>query len=458
MGPGRRDREKPYLDPFSTSEILWYRALAARAFFDTDSGPKEFAFIPEDLLRLLPSIAGALDFRLSRPASSKECAHVRKVDGRILDQATTLLASIRLSFDEERIDEIGEDWDIPPGTLSSLLKAAGILDAEGEILAEETRTFLEASRGDALVRLADAWIDSREHNDLHLMPHVRAEGEWQNDPHQSRHTILDLLGRLDKETWWSLPAFISAMHTNKPDFQRPAGDYDTWYLRDVHTGVYLRGFEHWRAVDGAYLRYLVTGPLHWLGLMDLAAPDKDSPPIAFRFSSWMESLLSGQPPADIPLEGEKLSVDSQGQVLLPPLAPRALRYQIARFCEWAGKKRDQHAYRITSASLSRAQKQGLQVAHLLTLLRKNASAPLPPNFTQALERWKQHGAQVEFESVMVLRTKHPQVLEKLRASRAARFLGDPLGPTTVVVKPGAWEKVVAALVEMGYLSEMEGES
>jgi hypothetical protein len=306
--------------------------------------------------------------------------------------------------------------------------------------------------------LAEAWLYSREHNDLRLMPHVRAEGEWQNDPHQSRHTVLDLLSRLDRKTWWSLPAFISAMHTHKPDFQRPAGDYDTWYLRDVHTGVYLRGFEHWGTVDGAYLRYLVTGPLHWLGMMDLAAPDKDSPHVAFRFSSWMESLLSGQPPSDVPVEEEKLSVDSQGQVLLPPLAPRALRYQIARFCEWVGKKRDQHAYRITSASLARAQKQGLQVAQLLTLLRKNASAPLPPNFTQALERWNQHGAQVQFESVMVLRTKHPKVLEKLKGSRAARFLGDPLGPTSVVVKPGAWEKVVAALVEMGYLSEIEEES
>jgi hypothetical protein len=56
-----------------------------------------------------------------------------------------------------------------------------------------------------------------------------------------------------------------------------------------------------------------------------------------------------------------------------------------------------------------------------------------------------------------LRTKHPHVLEKLRASRAARFLGDPLGPTAVVVKAGAWEKVVAALVEMGYLSDIKME-
>lgn len=41
----------------------------------------------------------------------------------------------------------------------------------------------------------------------------------------------------------------------------------------------------------------------------------------------------------------------------------------------------------------------------------------------------------------------------LRNSRAARYLGDPLGPTTVVVKSGSGEKVLEILTEMGYLGE-----
>jgi hypothetical protein len=47
------------------------------------------------------------------------------------------------------------------------------------------------------------------------------------------------------------------------------------------------------------------------------------------------------------------------------------------------------------------------------------------------------------------------MLSKLRASRAERFLGVPLGPTSVVVKPGAAEKVLAVLAEMGYLGEIK---
>src|SRR5512139_1665985 len=52
-GAGKRDREKLYLKPTSAAEVLYYRGLLARAFFDTQKGPQEFAYIPDDLLSLL---------------------------------------------------------------------------------------------------------------------------------------------------------------------------------------------------------------------------------------------------------------------------------------------------------------------------------------------------------------------------------------------------------------------
>jgi hypothetical protein len=52
-GPGRRDREQIYLNPISAAETLFYRALLARAFFDTPNGPQEFAYIPDDLRELI---------------------------------------------------------------------------------------------------------------------------------------------------------------------------------------------------------------------------------------------------------------------------------------------------------------------------------------------------------------------------------------------------------------------
>ena len=53
MGPGKRDREQPHLHPTSAAEALWYRALVGKAFFDTEKGSQEFAFIPDDFLMVL---------------------------------------------------------------------------------------------------------------------------------------------------------------------------------------------------------------------------------------------------------------------------------------------------------------------------------------------------------------------------------------------------------------------
>src|SRR5512143_3784943 len=50
MGAAKRDREKPYLEPASAAEVLLYRGLLFRAFFDTGKAPQEFAYIPDDLL------------------------------------------------------------------------------------------------------------------------------------------------------------------------------------------------------------------------------------------------------------------------------------------------------------------------------------------------------------------------------------------------------------------------
>jgi hypothetical protein len=87
------------------------------------------------------------------------------------------------------------------------------------------------------------------------------------------------------------------------------------------------------------------------------------------------------------------------------------------------------------------------------LLRRHATV-VPPSLIKALERWEERGAAARLEHLWVLRLNSPELLQELRASRAARFLGDPLGPTTIVVKPAAVEKVIAILAEMGYLGEL----
>jgi hypothetical protein len=207
-------------------------------------------------------------------------------------------------------------------------------------------------------------------------------------------------------------------------------------------------------VDGALMRFVITGPLHWLGILDLASPAEDVPPSAFAYSSWSGELLKGMAPIGLPEENGIIVARSDARLWVPRLAGRSVRYQVARFCDWEEEKEEGYLYKISPASLERARLSGLRVGGLLSILRRYATS-VPPVLARALERWDERGVEAKIQGLVVLRLGSPEILQALRNSRAARFLGDPLGPTAVIIKDNAWNKVVAVLAELGYLSEVQ---
>jgi len=457
MGPGRRDKEQPHRHPISVAEMLWYRALIGRAFLDTTSGLQEFAFVPDDLLALLPKIEVAFVETYGRAARPEEHAYEILVNDHILDEACTLLAGLRVGLSEAEL-QAAEDWRMPIPVLKALLAATKIIDSSAKPNSEATRRFLEATRGEALASLANSWLTSSEVNDLRLLPGLMAEGGWENDPLATRQKAIIFARNTPTNQWMSVLALIQDIKTKNPDFQRPAGDYDSWYLRNALTHEYLRGFEHWNAVDGALIAYIIRGPLHWLGFIDLAAPAPGQPATAYRWSRWAQALLDGKVPGGLKVEGSRLKVDSRGGVFAPALTPRTIRYVVSRFTDWLPKQKDAYRYQIGAHALERARKLGLEARQLMGLLKTYSSNTLPPNLVQALKRWEQQGTQVRIEAMQVLRLNSAGALKALRASRAARYLGQPLGPTNIAIKPGAGPQVLQVLVELGYLGTLdEGE-
>ena len=453
MGAAKRDRERPDLNPESPTELLWYRALIGKAFFNLPPEPQEFAYIPEDLLEYLQALGTFGPQPLGRPASPVECAYAIPANDLLVDHACTLLAALRLNPKLDGLATPG--WEAPVPSLRGLLLAAGLLDANQAPLPENTRSFLEASRAAALSQLCRSWLSSSSFNDLRTMPGLLFEGEWNNHPLETRHALLEMLSTLQQDKWWNLASFIAAVRERQPDFQRPAGDYDSWFIRKEGGEEYLRGFSAWDEVDGALIRFIITGPLHWLGIMDLAAPSPGEPPTAFRPSAWAAALYLGQPPQGLATENAPVRVTSAGHLRLSNLTPRSARYLIARFCEWDAEQDKEYHYLLTPDSLERARQQGLRISHLVSLLKKHTAGPLPPSLLQALERWEQFGVQAGVKKVNLLRVASPDILDALRKTRSARYLGEALSPTTVLVKAGGEEAVRSALAELGYLASSQ---
>ena len=450
MGPGKRDREQPYLEPISPTEALWYRGLIGRDFLRREGTLQECAYIPDDLLERMPEVVPVGPEPPGRAASQGERACKIQVSDRILDHTCTLLAALRLE-DPDRSPATGS-WQPPVAFVHALLAAMKLITSSEQPVPEDARPFLEMSRGDALVWLVKKWRDSTLFNELHLMPDLICEGAWQNDPKEARDHIMVWLSEIPEGTWWNLDSFIKAVYKRDPDFQRPAGDFDTWLLRDAESGESLKGIEHWDDVDGALIRYLLTGPMHWLGLIDLASPGEDEPIKAFRFSDWSSQLLMDKPPENMSIEDHPIESFSDGKLTASTLTPRLARYQVSRFCLWVAETQTKYTYQLTPTSLSTATAQGLKTAHLETLLNKFGDPP-PPSLLNAIQQWEKAGGQAKIQPGILLIVDTPQILKVLRDSPAGRFISDPLGPTSALIFPGAVDKVSAALARLGYLSD-----
>lgn len=447
MGAGRRDREHPHLKPTSASEILFYRGLIGKAFFDSDKGSQEFAYIPEDLLEILIEVsAGETTLTpkndpLGRAATPVEKAHEIPATDHILDDATTYLAALRSGVE---VGGLPVDIQKRIPILQKLLTAAGLLK-KNTLQPEAVKTFLEAPRAAALTLLYTNWLASTTFNELRLLPGLLCEGEWSNQPQVTREFLLSLIRDLPQDKWWSMPAFIKGIKDKYPDYQRPAGDYDSWFIKRESDGQFLRGFAYWDSVDGALIRFMIH-TLHMLGQVDLASPEAGKEATAFK----MQPNVAGQ---GSKVDG-KITVTSNGRISISRTFSRAVRYQISRFCEWGEEKNNEFNYAVSAKSLKRATEQGLKAEQLLAMLVKYTNGSVPPALVKSLKRWDSHGAEAKVESLLVVRVSSPEVMEEMRKSKAGKYLGEILNPTAVVVKSGAVEKVLAALAELGLLAEV----
>jgi len=451
MGPGKRDREKPHHDPISPTEWLWYRALIGRDFMHWKGELQDCAYIPDELLNLMPPVRSDKPEPLGRPASPGESTHINLAADRVLDHTCTTLAALRMK-DPKRSPAL-LNWQPPYDVVYALLAGMKLISSSEQPVAEDARPFLEMGRGEALAWLVRGWLGSELFNELRLVPSLVCEGAWRNDPRMTREKILAFLSEVPEGVWWHIDSFVSAIQAREPDFQRPAGDFDSWLVRDELTGESLSGFSHWDAVDGALIRFMLTGPMHWLGLIDLSFRRNGGQPTGFKLSDGAEQLLMGKPLQDLPDEDEPIEVFSDGKLIAKRLTPRIARYQLSRFGVWTKETQQTYSYQLTPSSLAAASEQGLKISHLESLLNKYGEA-IPPNLVQALHQWDQKGGEVHIQPAVILRVDNAKILQALRNSPTARFLGDGLGPTSVIIKAGAVDKVRAALLRLGYLSEV----
>lgn len=310
-------------------------------------------------------------------------------------------------------------------------------------------TWLQSSREAQLRAIADAWSSSLW-NELRHTPNLQCEGEWENDPITTRNGVLDALPRHTEPL--RVQQFVQFIKENSPDFQRPDGDYDTWYIRDLTNNQYLSGFESWERVEGRLISFLLRGPLTWLGLVivtDSAAGLTFR--VTDRFLTWMKETEPAKDAQRVPL-----LVGADGLLTVPRNADRYHRFQAARVSDpLPVTSPHEFIYRITPSALTKAQKQGITPDRVLQFLANASSKPLPAGIKRAIDRWGERGVEGKLETVVVLRVRDAAIMQTLRDNPKTRdLIGESLGTLAATVQPANQEKLRSAIAQLGLLLDV----
>lgn len=471
MGPGRMEREQPWEEPISPAEGLWYRGFIFGSFEQGPNGAYEILFVPPEIRAHLPAPDAERPTLVVEPVPSPDV--VRSTADLILDDACTLL-----SYVQNQRPRLGSDRRWPQrhkqrllqrlrihdphffAFLDHLARSAGwIVEQEvGHLRLEPERVtaWLQSTTFDQRRTMAETWRDDPTWNDLFHVSSLQAEdtGAWRNDPALARKAVLHHLESCVPGSWYGLDDFAAAVKRVDPDFQRPDGDYRTWYIRDVETGTYLSGFESWDAVEGRLIRYLITRPMAWLGAVDLGFREGGEPPAAFRLTAGGAALLGlTEPPS--PAEPSAARLQSGFKVSVPA-GRRYERFQLARVADWV-QSDDEFTYRFTPDSLERAGKQGISVMRVLEFLDGITEGPVPRSFRVALTRWDDRGTEAWLERSVLLRLATEELMnEAMSSRRVGRLIRERIGPTTALVSERDWSRVAARLEEMGLLPSVVG--
>ncbi|MGL4651056.1 MAG: hypothetical protein ACRC1H_16725, partial [Caldilineaceae bacterium] len=263
--------------------------------------------------------------------------------------------------------------------------------AEGGAVAltgNRVREFLEKTRAEQRQALFQAWHSSQEWNDLCRTPGLECDmstSASRNDPLQTRASVLAQLGRLQPGSWYSIHALVAAIQREEPNFQRPTGRYDEWQIRRAGTGEPLVGVEHWDTVEGGLLRFLIRGPLHWLGAMDLAEPAAGDDWL-MALTSWGARWLGLDVVQPHEAPHRPLQVREDFAVVLPLGATLYDRFRVERFAQWQSSY-PQYVYQINRRSLKRAAEANIGPTQILAFLAGRTTR-IPERVATALQKFQ----------------------------------------------------------------------
>jgi hypothetical protein len=445
------------------------RGLLYRAFQAVGPERGEVFLIPDEVDRLLPHLTpperapiGPVD----EPAETRACAPCFNLFAMASFVRRWRQRAARSGRESSQLEALAEEAaelavELPERTVRerwTLLAHLGLRealftrDAAGLQPTERFEEWLAEGEAGAH-RLWRSYLESDQWNDLeragsgaHRFAGRTAE------PVLARAEVLRVLAANLSERWVLAADVDRLLREQAPDFLREAFEASRAELVDLESGELLGGAQSWDRVEAAFLRYLLSGPLYWLGLLEWGRGPESWDRLRLTRSglAWLagsENLLLS-PLAPLELSGE-------GRLLAQPAADLALLWQLEPYLTLE-RRGPPSRYLLSRASFGRGLAAGGSAAELRRLLERAAGGSLPLELAVSVQRWTIAAGRFKLRPMVVLSAADASELEAvIERLGSSGLLRERLGPLAAVVAPGRGLELAEQLERLGQLPEVD---
>jgi hypothetical protein len=284
-----------------------------------------------------------------------------------------------------------------------------------------------------------------------------------------RHRVLRALASLPDGQWVRLEDLFELLRLAWPRFDQSAwlGPYygsthNDWFLE---TGVQQPGQASarevpWPLAQGAFTRFLIGGPLHWLGLADLSL--KDDSVVAFRLHGLADlywervdvvpaprhtsSSPTRTPASAVSLEQYAIEVD-------PSTTNIQVHTFLDRIARLENAAEDRFLYRLDRQAVYESFQSGLTLADLRGEWERLMPVAMPEEIGARLaEWWGDYGRIRVYEDLTVVEFTDDFTLEEIKvATSLSEFVVAEISPRLVIVPASAVASLMAELEKAGYM-------
>ncbi|HEY83820.1 MAG TPA: hypothetical protein G4N96_01725 [Chloroflexi bacterium] len=259
--------------------------------------------------------------------------------------------------------------------------------------------------------------------------------------------------RFDADAWEKSP--YHSYHRSAPDWRLAYRDKPLQTEQDM---------QNWDRAQGAFIRCVLSGPLHWLGLSDLRFEknrlsavrllglsdifwDKsDAPPSPRRAISRSAKKASKTTVAieDLNIKIKPSEVSAQAHALLD---------KIALLIEAAP---EQFTYRVDINALHQSLEAGESLATISSAWQQNMPLEMPPAIQEKLKEWqKAYGQARLYQNITLIEFADDHVLAEMKAVTSLEdHLIAEISPRLVLISKDSTQILSAELEKAGYTPKL----